>query len=198
MLKRSGNHVCRHVCANSVRSFLEPYSRHLISRGYAAIRVRSYVRVLEHFGRWIGRRHVSQSLVEQFLDKVLPACQCLGVSRYRRRNRAALNHFLAMLGLDRETSFSQGWRGKVLRRYQEHLVKVRGLAPATIHQHLRYTRRMLDHLGIRRASQFMSLTPEKIEKYASGVGRFAPSKPKSCWVYAIVFAIPAARWFYPS
>jgi site-specific recombinase XerD len=33
---------------------------------------------------------------------------------------------------------------------------------------------MLDHLGIRRASQFISLTPEMIEKYASGVGHSAP------------------------
>jgi site-specific recombinase XerD len=35
---------------------------------------------------------------------------------------------------------------------------------------------MLNLLGIRRASQFMNWTPELIEQYGSGVGRFASSK----------------------
>ena len=35
MLKR-GKHVCRRICAKSVRLDLEPYSRYLISRGYSA------------------------------------------------------------------------------------------------------------------------------------------------------------------
>jgi hypothetical protein len=54
-----------------------------------------------------------------------------------------------MLGQDRkEAAFPQGWQGNLLRRYQEHLIKVRGLAPATISQHLMYTRLMLNRLGI--------------------------------------------------
>jgi len=56
---------------------------------------------------------------------------------------------------------------------KKHLVKARGLAPATICQHMRYTLAMLNRLGIRRASQFMGWTPELIEQYVAGVGRFA-------------------------
>jgi integrase/recombinase XerD len=178
MLKCCGKHVCRHICAKSVRSILEPYSQFLISQGYSTRRHRRYVRVVEHFGRWLGRRHVSRSLVQQFLDQGLSACQCPGVSRDRRHNRAALHLLLEMLGQERkEMTFSQGWRGALLRRYQEHLVKARGLAPATICQHMRYTHAMLDCLGVRRASQFMSWTPELIEQYVSGVGRF--TSPRS-------------------
>jgi len=178
MLKRCSKHVCQSVCAKSVRLVLERFSQYLIVRGYPASRTRSYVRVVEHFGRWVGRRHVSRSLVQEFLDQGLPACQCPGVSRYRRRNRAALNHLLEMLGWDRrEESLPQGWQGDLLRRYREHLVDVRGLAPATICKHMMYTRVMLSRLGIRRASQFMGWTPELIEQYVSGVGRF--SSPRS-------------------
>jgi integrase/recombinase XerD len=179
MLKCCGKHVCRHICAKSVRSILEPYSQYLISQGYSTTRHRSYVRVVEHFGRWVGRRHVSRSLVQQFLNRGLPACQCSGVSHDRRCNRAALHHLLEMLGQgQREATFPQGWRGELLRRYQEHLVEVRGLAPATICQHMRYTRAMLDRLGIRRASQFMGWTPEVIEQYVSGVGRVASPRSR--------------------
>ena len=38
---------------------------------------------------------------------------------------------------------------------------------------MRYTLAMLNRLGIRRASQFMGWTPELIEQYVAGVGRFA-------------------------
>ena len=178
MLKRCSKHVCRSVCAISVRLVLERFSQYLIVRGYSASRTRSYIRVVEHFGRWVGRRHVSRSLVQQFLDQGLAACQCSAVSRDRRRNRAALHHLLEMLGQNQgEEAFPKGWQGKLLRRYREHLVRVRGLAPATICQHMRYTRAMLSRMGIRRASQFRNWTPELIEEYVSGVGRF--SSPRS-------------------
>ena len=35
MLKSDEKHVCRHLCAKSVRSILEPYSQYLISQGYS-------------------------------------------------------------------------------------------------------------------------------------------------------------------
>ena len=177
MSKHFCKHVCGSVCARSVRLVLGRFSEYLEIRGYPAARIRSYVRVVEHFGRWVGRRRVGRSLVQEFLDEGLLACQCSGVSRYRRRNRAALNHLLEMLGNnDGEEMFPPGWRGDLLRRYREHLINARGLAPATICQHMRYTRAMLDRLGIRQASQFQRWTPELIEQYVSGVGRFAASR----------------------
>jgi site-specific recombinase XerD len=179
MLKRCSKHVCRSICAKSIRLVLDSFRQYLVVQGFSASRTRSYVRVVEHFGRWIGRRHISRSLVQEFLDEGLPACQCPGVSRYRRRIRAALNHLLEMLGKNGgEVPFPPGWRGSLLRRYQEHLVRVRGLASATICQHMRYTTAMLNRLGIRRASQFKGWTPELIEQYVSGVGRFAAPRSR--------------------
>jgi integrase/recombinase XerD len=179
MLKCCGQHICRHICAKSVRSILEPYSQYLVARGYSTRRHHRYVRVVEHFGRWVGRRHVRLSLVQQFLDQGLSACQCSGVSRDRRHNRAALHLLLEMLGQNRrEATFPPGWQGLLLKRYQEHLIKARGLVPATICQHMRYTRAMLNALGVRRASQFVGWTPELIEQYVSGTGRFASPRSR--------------------
>ena len=72
MSKCRGEHICRRICAKSVRLVLERYSRYLISRGYAAPTRAVYVRAVEYFGRWLGQRRISWPHVEQFLDRGLP------------------------------------------------------------------------------------------------------------------------------
>jgi site-specific recombinase XerD len=87
-----------------------------------------------------------------------------------------LHHLLDLLGRERkQATFPQGCLGNLLRRYQEHLGKTRGLAEGTIRRHLTYTRAMLSRLEIRRDSQFMRWTPELIEDYVSREARPSPS-----------------------
>ncbi len=180
MSKRHRKRVCQHACARSICSLLEQYSEYLSSQGYSAQRHRRYVRVVEHFGRWIGRWHVSRSLVQEFLDQGLSDCQCPGVSRDRRLNRAALNHLLAMLGLDQEPPVdSQGCLGELLRDYEEHLTNTRGLGRDTVLRHLKYTRDMLRRFGIRRESQFKHWTAEAIEEDVAREGRCAPGRGRN-------------------
>ena len=178
MSKRHQKRVCRHTCARSVRSLLEQYSEYLTSQGFSSRRYRRYVRAVEHFGRWIGRRHVSRFLVQEFLDQGLPNCPCLGVSRDRRLVRAALNHLLAMQGLDQEQP-AYRYLGSVLRRYEVHLANTRGLAPDTILRHLKYTRDMLRRFGTRRESQFRHWTAELIEEDVAREGRSAPGRGRN-------------------
>ena len=153
-MSKRGKHVCRRICTKSVRLILERYSEYLTSRGHVPGHRRSYIHVVEHFGRWLGRRQINKSHVQQFLEKGLPNCRCPGVSRHLKRNRAALHHLLGMLGLadDKQATLLQGGMGNVLRRYQAHLGKARGLAPGTVWRHLAYSRAMLDHFGTRRES----------------------------------------------
>jgi site-specific recombinase XerD len=173
MVKR---HVCRRLCVKSVRLVLEKYARYLTSRGYSARTCQVYVCSVEYFGRWLGRRRVSWSAVQRFLEKHLPTCQCPGVVRDRRPNRAALRRLLEMLGFDRtQATFPQGYTGNLLRQYQDHLATVRGLADVSINIHLKYTRAMLSHFGIRRDSQFTGWTPDLIEQYVSREGH-TPSR----------------------
>ena len=180
MSKCRGVHVCRRICAKSVRLTLESYSRYLISRGYSPSTRQVYIQAAEYFGRWLGRRRIGCSRVQQFLDRGLPTCRCAGVIRDRRPNRAALRCLLEMLGLDRrQATLPQGCMGDLLRRYQEHLGNARGLAPDTIWRHLTYTRAMLSRLKIRRTTQFMGWTPELIERYVSREARFAPSRGRN-------------------
>ena len=163
-----------------VRRVLEPYSRYLIFRGYSAQTCHVYVRAVEYFGRWLGRRRISWFAVHRFVDQGLPTCRCRGLKRDRQTDRAALHRLLEMLGQDRQkATFPQGWLGKLLRRYQAQLVNVRGLAPGTMWRYLGYTRAMINRLGVRRPSQFMRWTPQLIEQYVSGEGRFSPSRGRN-------------------
>ena len=162
----------------SVRSILERYSQYLISQGILRRTTSSYVRVVEHFGRWLGRRHICQSVVQQFLDQGLPACQCSGVSRDRRLNRAACITFLRCLGQDRrEATLPQGWQGDCSNVTKNTSSRHEGLHPATICQHLRYTRAMLSRLGCSPRLAVRGWTPELIEQYVAGTGR--ASSPRS-------------------
>jgi site-specific recombinase XerD len=180
MLRRHQKYVCGQVCARAIRAVLESYAEYLTSQGFSVRRLGSYVRAVEHFGRWIGRRKVCRSLVQEFLDEGLTDCQCPGLSRDRRMIRAALNHLLAMLKLDQEQpSYLQGCLGKVLQRYEEHLSNTRGLAPETVVRHLRYTHDMFRRLGTRRESQFRHWTPELIEEDVAREGRSGPGRGRN-------------------
>lgn len=171
---------CQHACSKSLRSLLEQYSEFLGSQGYSTGRHRRYVRAVEHFGRWLGRWHVSRPLVQEFLNQGLSDCKCPGVSRDRRLNRAALNHLLEMLGLGQEPPvYPQGCLGKLLRDYEEHLVNTRGLGQDTVRRHLKHTRDMLRRFGIRRGSQFKHWTPEAVEEDVAREGRSAPGRGRN-------------------
>lgn len=168
-------HLCRHVCAKSIRSVLQSYSDYLTSQGFSLPRVRRCVLAVEHFGRWIGRRKMSGAVVQEFLDEGLSNCRCAGIGRDRRLNRAALNHLLTMLGQREDRpSFPGGFLGRLLRRYQEHLANTRGLSSDTVLRHLKYTSDMLRRFRTQRETQFRRWTPELIEEDVAREGRSGP------------------------
>lgn len=177
MSRSQSNHVCRRICAKSVRVVLERYSAYLNARGYSTGTSRDYVRAVEYFGRWLGRRRISCSRVQQFLDEGFPVCKCRGIIRNRPHYRAALRWFLEMMDLNQSPAvFSEGYTGNLLRRYQEHLATVRGLSASTISRYAMYAHIMLSHFGIRRRTQFKNWTAELIEQYVSREGRRTPSR----------------------
>jgi site-specific recombinase XerD len=179
MSKHCLKSVCRSVCARSIRSLLQRYLDYLSSLGFSHPRRRRCARVVEHFGRWIGRRHSNRPRVREFIDQGLPNCLCWGVSRDRKLNCAALN-LLAMIGSGHEHSvYPPGQLGRLLGSYAEHLANTRGLAPDTVRRHLAYTQDMLRRFGIRRETQFKNLTPELIEEDVAQEGHGAPGRGRN-------------------
>jgi hypothetical protein len=59
----------------------DSYVQYLTERGYAAATVRAYFRSVAHFSHWFARQradlaHLSEGLIDRFLDRHLPRCQC--------------------------------------------------------------------------------------------------------------------------
>jgi len=155
---------------NPHRVILERYIGYLDGRGYSALTCREYVSVAAHFGRWLGRRSLSQMAARQFTRRHMPTCRCPApVIRNARRVRLALEHLLAMCGIPATpaTAFPRDFAGDLLRRYEERLVKVQGLAAGTVHQRLTHARSMLSRLRIKRPAQLAKWTPQRIVSWLS-------------------------------
>ena len=154
---------------NPLGPVLKRFIRYLIGRGYAASTWQAYVRIAEHFGRWLGRRSLSWRTVQQFLHQHLSACRCPGrVIRNVERNRRALNHLLAMCGLSEPYAATpRGFADDLLRRYADRLARVQGLAAGTVRLYLKVARKMFVCLRIKQPGQLTNLTPERIADYVS-------------------------------
>jgi site-specific recombinase XerD len=115
------------------------YVQYLTERGYARETVERYFRSVAHFVRWISQQDValcdlSETLVNRFLDGRLPRCRCAPRCRRARVDaRAALKHFLAMLG-KAQTQLVPIVSASIaaeLTDFERYLVEVRGLSNST-------------------------------------------------------------------
>ena len=87
----------------------DAYIRYLTDRGYAPRTAECYFRSVAHFVHWTSERHVAfhdadDALIDHFLYRHLPHCQCASQCRKASADiRAAVKHFLDMLGIARAT-----------------------------------------------------------------------------------------------
>ncbi len=128
------------------------FKHYLTDRGYAAHTFGTCMISIAHFAQWLeGHRlcvqRIDEAILSQFLDAHLPRCHCGGaVYRDRRGLSAALGHLLVVLraqGVIARPSVSTTPVDQELRRYDEHMDHVRGLAPKTRDTALRTVRRLL-------------------------------------------------------
>ena len=131
---------------------VDAYKQYLTDRGYAATTFANCIRCVAHFAQWVhGRRlplrRIDEAAVAEFLDDHLPRCRCAGpVQRDRRNLSAALGHLLAVLraqGAVAPPTVRTTPVNEELRRYDEHMDHVRGLAPKTRDIALRIVGRLL-------------------------------------------------------
>lgn len=153
----------------------QPYTdalqRYLIERGYARNTVRAYLGYASHFLRWTQRsgldlRRVDEALVAQFRDDHLPHCNCGWPTRGDRRDaHAALGHLLVVLrtlGVVAPRAVSATPVDEELRRFDEYMERVRGLAPKTRSAALRIVRELLWQRFHDRPVELSALKPEQV------------------------------------
>lgn len=184
--------VRQRIGSNPIGDVLERYVAFLVGRGHRPSALHQYVFAVEHFGKWLGRRargrrrsrQIDRRTVHQFIVGHLPTCRCAKPA-VRNINcvRAALNRLLEMQG--NKTPIQRhdpSPVGRLLAQYENHLVGVQGLSASTTHYRLRYTRAMLDRLGVGQTGQLKRWTPSLVAEFTASVGRRC--KPSSGQVLA--------------
>ena len=136
------------VLAPHVDAFVEK----LRQGRYAANTNKRYVGCIAHFARWMSQcclpvNLLDEGTVEQFLGNHLPRCACPApVERAHGDLRAACGHLLDVLreqGAIAQPAPAAGPIADELRRYDEHMRDVRGLAEGTRCDRLRIVQRLM-------------------------------------------------------
>lgn len=151
--------------------YTEAFDRYLIERGYASNTVRAYLSYGSHFLQWTQRREldlrrVDDKIVAEFLDDHLPHCNCGWPTRGDQRDaHAALRHLVVVLrtlGVVAPRSVMATPVDEELRRFDEYMERVRGLAPKTRSAMLRIVRELLCQRFKDRPVVLSALTPEYV------------------------------------
>jgi hypothetical protein len=130
----------------------DAFDRYLIERGYARKTVRAYLGYASHFLQWTQRNgldllEIDEAVVTQFLDDHLSRCDCGWPTRGDRRDaHAALRHLIVVLrtlGVVAPRAVIATPVDEELRRFDDYMERVRGLAPKTRSAMLRIVRELL-------------------------------------------------------
>ncbi|MGA8054322.1 MAG: site-specific integrase [Burkholderiales bacterium] len=159
-------------CAQLDRHIPE-YREYLSERGNAAGYVRNCEAAVMHLSMWMKDAHkrlidVDEGLTTEFVEHHLPGCCCATSARHPSTVRAALGHLLVVLRAANAIAprpLDMTEVGQELRRYDQYMEQVRGLAPKTREGALRLVEALLrKHFGDD-AIRFEIITPERVRRF---------------------------------
>ena len=153
---------------------LDAFKQYLTDRGYAATTFAHCVRSFAHFAQWVtgrrfGVRRIDERVVAEFLDEHLPRCHCTGpIQRDRCSLSAALGHLLVVLraqGVVAPPTARTTPVDEELRRYDQYMDHVRGLAPKTRSMALRIVGRLLVIRFDEGAINIVAIKPDYVRRF---------------------------------
>ena len=172
---QSSQHTCIDWLAKGpLAPHVDAYKQYLTGRGYAATTFANCIRSITHFAQWIhGRRlplrRIDEAAIAEFLDDHLLRCRCTGqIQRDRRSLSAALGHLLSVLRAQGAVAPPTARTTPVieeLRRYDEHMDHVRGLAPKTRSIALRIVGRLLASRFGSGAVNIAAIKPDHVRRF---------------------------------
>jgi site-specific recombinase XerD len=154
--------------------YVEAYKQHLTERGYAAHTFAGYLGGVAHFAQWARRRRlrlqqIDEASIAEFLDLHLPQCRCARPVRHDRGGlSAALGHLLVVLRSLGAVALPAARATPVdeeLRRYDEYMEHVRGLAPKTRSMALRIVGRLLTARFGEGPVDITTIKPESVRRF---------------------------------
>jgi integrase len=179
--KRQNHHSPSYWLPNSpLAPYVDAFRHHLTEGGYPSRRVAAYLACIAHFARWPTPRHpdirqINEALVKEFLDEHLPCCDCAWpVSRNRIGLRAALGHLLFVLRANAaipEPDLGTTPVDIELRRFDDYMNHVRGLAPKTRSHYLRIVRDLLIQRFADQPVAIPAIKPDDARQFLASQGR---------------------------
>lgn len=133
--------------------YMDGYFAFLLERGYTRSTAKYYLRSVAHFAYWSSSQvnaieQLNEELIETFLERHLPTCQCTARGARSKVNpRAALRHLLVLLRLQqviapRLTQIPAHLTAELMA-FDQYLTDVRGLRASTRQTQLNHTHGLL-------------------------------------------------------
>jgi site-specific recombinase XerD len=154
---------------------------HMFDCRYASNTINNYLAGLTHFAHWltldnIDVKSIDEKLIQQFLNDHLPRCNCEKPAFHDAKDwHAALGHLLVQLRANAviaDPSSGLTPMDEELRRFDDHMNHVRGLAPKTRKHYLAIIRRLLLGQFADRAVVVSTFRPDDIRKFVACQGEF--------------------------
>jgi site-specific recombinase XerD len=158
---------------------VDAFTQHFTERRYTSKRVSKYVACIAHFAHWLTHtqldiKHINENVVRQFLDEHLPHCNCAKkLASNRKELRAALGHLLVVLRTNAVIEEQQLGKTPVdeeLRRFDDQMIHVRGLAPKTRSQYLHVVQCLLFDKFAGNPVVISAIQPEDVRKFVISQG----------------------------
>jgi hypothetical protein len=137
---------------SQLAAYVDAFTQHFTEGRYTSATIATHFGCIAHFAHWstqagIDIHDIDEKVVHQFLNEHLPHCDCAKpVHRVRSDLHAALGHLLVVLRANSviaEPSIGMTPVDEELRRFDEYINHVQGLAPRTRSQQLSIVGRLL-------------------------------------------------------
>jgi site-specific recombinase XerD len=195
----SDHHTSNWLFASPLAPYVDAFMLHLFDCRYASNTIDNYLAGLTHFAHWttlcnINVKRIDEKLIQQFFNDHLPRCHCEApVFLARKDLSAALGHLLVLLrthAIIADPSIGLIPVDDELRRFDDHMNHVQGLAPKTRKHTLAIIRRLLIGQFADQAVVISALKPDDIRQ-------FVASQSALCKVSASISAsISALRGYF--
>jgi site-specific recombinase XerD len=193
------HHTSTWLLESQLEPYVDAFMLHLLDCRYASNTVDNYLAGLTHFAHWttqcnIDIKSIDEKLIQRFLDDHLPSCNCEQPASHNAKDlHAALGHLLVLLRANAviaDPSIGLTPVDEELRRFDDHMNHVRGLAAKTRKHYLAIIRSLLFEHFADRAVVISALKPDHIRQ-------FVASQSALCSVPASISApISALRGYF--
>jgi site-specific recombinase XerC len=172
----TSQHTAIWLLDSELAPHVDAFMLHLFDCRYPSNTINNYLAGLTHFAHWITQcnikvKNITDQVIQQFLDDHLPDCHCEApVFRDRNDLHAALGHLLVLLrtnAIIADPAIGLTPVDEELRRFDDHMKHVRGLASKTRKHYLSIIRRLLFWQFSDRAIVISDIKPDQVRQFVA-------------------------------